>query len=737
MSGLLGSLYNSGPGWFNDIFTASLFFDADLEERGGFPTVGRVTNAAGEEETVVEYERALFAGGAPVQGFVRITAPAGRTVSHSGIHARIESGLVAVDEIVSRELHEEVVDVLPPGAITGTVDLPFVFPGTGKPLFESFEGDLFSVRHSVTVTISRPWYTFEVSQSKPFGVQRLHAIPQRAIVNTVAAENPAVAAAKDKAAAAAAAAAGGAGAALSPHMESQLAMYAEQAMAIPDAAGIGGEVTVRYNKACYEMSEALEGSIEFKGVTKPVVLIKLAVLRVETALSETNDTVIFDETVLDARRWKARKQAAAAEAAAAAHSLEAAAEEEGPRPGAAAAAALGLDEEAHAATGAGRTGPPPAAAAGDAGEGDVDEWMPSEADLTAEDPDPDLPVIGDVTLSLLLDWSQLDKLTPTYVIPLGADDGKPVSSKLTPLGEPLEADDDNTASVRYYVRVTVYTAFQADARAWNADEVVLFRDHLYGDPIPAARRPMADYLAATKRKTSSSSTGGASAPSVTALAAEATVPPAKLSTASGGGSAGGTGLKSPVLGGSDGAGMAVPSPRLGPAAVPPPLVAGGLRAASGSISGAPGAASSPLAAPLPSPNVPPLVRSASGRMVSSAVKPVPSPGRSGGAAGAPGSSPHFSASVSGPSPRLSPHSGPLSATGGLGRAVSGSVSLAGEREGEGDDMEDAESGMAGGAHVVAAMASAQPSPQDRAAAGVVRAASFSSAHSRGSTGGGV
>jgi len=726
MAGLLDTLYNSGPGWFNDIFTVAVFFDADLEERGGFPTIGRVTNAAGEEETVVEYERALFAAGAPVQGFVRITAPAGRTVSHNGVHARIESTLVAVDDIVSRELHEEVVDVLPPGAITGTVDLPFVFPGTGKPLFESFEGDLFSVRHAVSVTITRPWYTFEVSQSKPFGVQRLHHIPARGIVNTVAAENPAVTAAKDKAAAAGAAA-------LSPHMESQLALYAEQAMTIPDAAGSGGEVTVRYNKACYEMSEALEGSIDFKGVTKPVVLVRLAVLRVETALSETNDTVVFDETVLDARRWKARKEAAAEEAATAARSVEAA-EEEGSRPGAAAAAALGLDDEEHAVIGASRT----AAPAAEAPPAAVDDWMPSEADLTAEDPDPDLPVIGDVNLSLLLDWSQLDKLTPTYVIPLGADDGKPVSAKLSPLGEPLEGHDDNTATVRYYVRVTYYTAFDADARAWNADEVVLFRDHLYGEAIPAARRPMADYLAATKRKTSSSSTGGASAPSVSALAAEATnVPPAKLSTSSAtgpssvAGAGAGTGLKSPTLVGGEGAAIAAASPRLGPAAVPPPLVASGARATSGSVSGGPGLPSSPLAVPLPSPNVPPLVRSASGRMVSSAVKPVPSPGRATTASGtptaaAPASSPHFAAAVAGPSPRLSPHTGPLS-TGGLGRAVSGSVSLAGDRD-DGDEMEDAESGMAGGAHVVAAMAS----PHDRAAAGVARATTFSSTQSRGS-----
>lgn len=44
-------------------------------------------------------------------------------------------------------------------------------------------------------------------------------------------------------------------------------------------------------------------------------------------------------------------------------------------------------------------------------------------------------------------------------------------------------------SVRYFLRLTAYTGFDADARRWNASEVVLYRDRLYGRPVPVERIP--------------------------------------------------------------------------------------------------------------------------------------------------------------------------------------------------------------------------------------------------------
>jgi hypothetical protein len=79
----------------------------------------------------------------------------------------------------TRDLASEEVQLAPPGAVCGVVDVPFEVRSAGShPLCESFEGALFSIRHQVAVTVARPWYTVPVQTSAPFAVQRVHAIHQ-------------------------------------------------------------------------------------------------------------------------------------------------------------------------------------------------------------------------------------------------------------------------------------------------------------------------------------------------------------------------------------------------------------------------------------------------------------------------------------------------------------------------------------------------------------------------------
>ena len=47
---------------------------------------------------------AILAGGAIVRGFVRVTAPAGRTITHEGISVRLTSGLFTLGEMNTRDL---------------------------------------------------------------------------------------------------------------------------------------------------------------------------------------------------------------------------------------------------------------------------------------------------------------------------------------------------------------------------------------------------------------------------------------------------------------------------------------------------------------------------------------------------------------------------------------------------------------------------------------------------------
>lgn len=241
----LASLTNSGPGWLNDVLGVSVHFDADLEVRSSIPHIAKGGPDGGESALV--HHRSLFASGAPVAGFVRITAPAGRTVPHAGVTLRLESGFFALDDIHTRDLYEEEVVAAGPGSVAGTVDVPFLFRGTGRAtLLESYEGELFSVRHSVLCVVARPWYTFEVTATVPLAVQRIHDIPRPAREGE-GAEGGGVGAAKSVAPAAVTPASAPGADASAAALEAQLALYGPQSLSLKDVIG-GGSVTLSYER---------------------------------------------------------------------------------------------------------------------------------------------------------------------------------------------------------------------------------------------------------------------------------------------------------------------------------------------------------------------------------------------------------------------------------------------------------------------------------------------------------
>lgn len=49
----------------------------------------------------------------------------------------------------------------------------------GLPLIESYDGEKFDVRHTLLITINRPWYTFNVNKVIPIAVQHLAGAPAK------------------------------------------------------------------------------------------------------------------------------------------------------------------------------------------------------------------------------------------------------------------------------------------------------------------------------------------------------------------------------------------------------------------------------------------------------------------------------------------------------------------------------------------------------------------------------
>ena len=178
-------------GWLDDVFQLTVYFDASL---AGAPS-DAAGAGAGDNGEAAEPPAAVFCAGAPVRGFVRITAPPGRRVGHAGVSAVLGAALVTAEAApagggaaaaaagagLSRTLFELSQTLAPAGEIEGSVDVPFSFAGAATAaLPESYEGALFCLRARLAVTVARPWWTFEVAREAPLLVQRLYELPARA-----------------------------------------------------------------------------------------------------------------------------------------------------------------------------------------------------------------------------------------------------------------------------------------------------------------------------------------------------------------------------------------------------------------------------------------------------------------------------------------------------------------------------------------------------------------------------
>ena len=302
----------------------------------------------------------LIPAGHPVSGFVRVRTPPGRCIPWTSITASLEVTLFGLDDIATRLLYSDEVQLQGAGEAQGTRDIPFSFLAAGQGLLpESYEGAQFSIRHAVFVRVERPWYTFDCSGRAPFALQRVHNVPfgrltapnSRMNLSDLAGgglsrsqsgaglaglgsgsgsgsgsglASPVAFGASLAAAAAAAAAAqsldtSGDGGGLGGGEESEAAsavtraqepgsfarQYATQlpaevvngdwsvvhpiSLTLETWPRTHGSVTLHLTRALFELSDVVRGQIQFSGITKPIVLVKLAVVRIEYSDGQASD----------------------------------------------------------------------------------------------------------------------------------------------------------------------------------------------------------------------------------------------------------------------------------------------------------------------------------------------------------------------------------------------------------------------------------------------------------------
>ena len=160
MASLLGLL--PGPGWFSDPFE----IDIELDNAPG---------SASTETLFAGYETSpLYPTGSDVTGTVTITAPEGSSVWVGGVVLEVEVSAMVFEEMDQYEVATQLINLREePFYVKGAMKMPFRLPLGELAKSESFDGDLFCIRHELSVMVTRPWYTFNVSSSIPLCVQHL------------------------------------------------------------------------------------------------------------------------------------------------------------------------------------------------------------------------------------------------------------------------------------------------------------------------------------------------------------------------------------------------------------------------------------------------------------------------------------------------------------------------------------------------------------------------------------
>ena len=172
-----GLLNLGGPGWFADIV------DVDI----------RVHTAHHVRAYNFLFHDALpvIDASSTLSGTITVAPPAGWGVWQGGITIRVEEQLYFYESlraVATRTFEEEVFAAQKVGP--DKLEVEFELDLEGGRLTESYDGEIFSIRHLLTVTVKRPWWTFDVQKVQPLAFQR-PADPRAAAAAAAAARDPA------------------------------------------------------------------------------------------------------------------------------------------------------------------------------------------------------------------------------------------------------------------------------------------------------------------------------------------------------------------------------------------------------------------------------------------------------------------------------------------------------------------------------------------------------------------
>jgi hypothetical protein len=242
-----------GPGWFNDVFECEIIMDDSARQvvLKGF---------------LVDQEVPLYRSDEIVRGKLKITSPPNRTCWYYGISMELESSIQFYESLNSIQSgNNEIIELIKePGSVTGTVEIPFEFDlSKFSKILDTYDGEKFDVRHSLLVTLKRPWYTFNVTRNKTIAIHNVKSAPH------------------------------------------ELASIPVQVASVPrdtvmEIDDCGGKVQFNYNKAQYNLGDVITGEIKVEVLEKPLTSVRVLLYKIEVADGDTSEKELKEVEIVSA-----------------------------------------------------------------------------------------------------------------------------------------------------------------------------------------------------------------------------------------------------------------------------------------------------------------------------------------------------------------------------------------------------------------------------------------------------
>ncbi len=154
-----------GPGWIKDVFSIEISVDSD-----------RVMKC---HSLLFQDTCPLVSSNEVLKGTVKVTAPPNCEVWQNKITMAIESTVSFFETLATISTDVGEFTLKEAGYIKDTTELPFEIDLSQNldEILETYDGEMFSVRHSIKVLVSRPWWTFDVTSALLVGIHKINPAP--------------------------------------------------------------------------------------------------------------------------------------------------------------------------------------------------------------------------------------------------------------------------------------------------------------------------------------------------------------------------------------------------------------------------------------------------------------------------------------------------------------------------------------------------------------------------------